>query len=397
MRIATSTSEHSPARTEVTVFGAGQLDTLRFHGGPRRGDLADAVRAFTEALAEFAGRPWAPGTRNPPSAARLQSFQNAAISLFGSLFRHTDPVKEARVRADLDFYLDHPNLGSITFDSDLAGIPLDALHYGSAGSGFDVERFLGSRVPLIHAPRPDKEEREADDAAPSVGLLGSTRVTSVSRRDEASIFAVFEDFGAACTTREDTPLLGLDREPMAVADLASLFRALGQLRSVWHVTSHMESFAGQNYFVLDNGLEVRPDFFSPHQREARPLVGEPLVFLNICASASPGVIADNNFPDNLHLMQAGGVIATHCLVNERYATEFARRFYRHAFSRAPEPAGERLTVAESLHRARRDSLLHDGSVASLCYSFHALDDFALPAAVGDAVATTRGEALHGAA
>lgn len=397
MRIATSTSDHSPARTEVSVFGAGQLDSLRFHGGPLRGALADAVRAFAEGLAEFAGRTWAPEAQDLASAARLQSFQNAAVSLFGNLFRHMDPEKGAKVRADLDFYLDHPNLRSITFDSDLAGIPLDALHYGRAGSGFDVERFLGSRAPLIHAPRPDKEEREADDAAPSVGLLGSTRVTSVSRRDEASIFAVFEDLGAACTTREDTPLLGLDREPMAVADLASLVRALGQLRSVWHVTSHMESFAGQHYFVLDNGLEVRPDFFSPHQKEARPLVGEPLVFLNICASAAPGVIADSNFPDNLHLMQAGGVIATHCLVNERFATEFARRFYRHAFSRAPGMRGERLTVAESLHQARRDSLHRDGSVASLCYSFHALDDFALPGAIEGEVATARGEALHGAA
>ena len=372
------------------------MDTLRFYGGPKRNALAGSVHAFAEALAEFAGRGWSPAAQDPPSAARLQSFQNAAVSLFGLIFRHTDPIKETRVRADLDHYLDHSNLQSITFDSDLAGIPLDALHYGSAGAPFKIDRFLGNRVPLIHAPRPDKEEREADDAVPSVGLLGSTGVKSVSRRDEASIFAVFEELGAACTALEDTPLLGPDEQPMAVADLASLFRVLGQIRSVWHVTSHMECFAGQHYFVLDNGLEVRPDFFSPHQKEARPLVGEPLVFLNICASAAPGIV-DFNFPDNLHLMQAGGVIATHCLVNERYATEFARRFYRLAFSRSSKPSGERLTVAESLHRARRDSLLQDGSVASLCYSFHALDDYTLPALVEGVTAKTRGEALHGAA
>jgi hypothetical protein len=193
----------------------------------------------------------------------------------------------------------------------------------------------------------------------------------VRLRNEDGIFAAFARLKIPDErVHEHTPLRGIDDQVMTVADIRALFRAWGQYRPVWHITSHTEMRAGQPVFVLDNGLEVRADFLS-RQQGAKMLLGQPLIFLNLCAGAQPGIVDDANFPDSLNELGAGGVIATHCLVYDRFATHFAELFYAQALT------GD-TSVGTSLFRARRDSLRNDETLASLCYSFHALDDFALP-------------------
>jgi hypothetical protein len=56
---------------------------------------------------------------------------------------------------------------------------------------------------------------------------------------------------------------------------------------------------------------------------------EPFVFVNACESATLGYLLETaNFPEILLRFRASGVIATACIIPDRFASAFAREFYR---------------------------------------------------------------------
>lgn len=354
--------------TTVHVTGAAPPERLRFNDGPPEEALKGRVEAFSNALSELSGRPWSPAKAPPPSNHELRRFREISESLFSEIFKHSDRDTHRRNREQLETCLDHPNLERIYFDCDIPGIPFDAMYYGDPEEGDGLSRFVGTRAPIVHAPRMETDSVYGAGSE-AIGLLGTRQVTSVAHRGDDSVFAMFKRFKDKCAVEEDTPLRGPNRETMPDANLEALFRTLAQRRSVWHVASHMQMHGSVPAFELDNNLIVRAEHFDSRKPKVRQLIGQPLVFLNLCSSSGTGMVGDPSFADNLLLLKAGGVIGTHSLVNDRFATHFAGRFYEHALS-GP-------SIAESLHRSRLESLAQDQSWASLTYSFHSMDDFTL--------------------
>jgi hypothetical protein len=358
IRIALSTRSGAPTKTVVNVLrGNDDQVTLKFEAGPRRSEIIAESKAFTAELERFAGRPWAPNNPTPPAPDETRTLQNAAAAFFLRIFRHkTDELTVARVN-ELRYFLDHKNLVGINFDSDVAGIPLDSFHYGAPGAAVDLQRFIGARAPIVHAPRADNDYPGGQESDLRIGFLGTNGVQSVRLRNGDGIFAAFERLRIpGDRVHEETPLKDAEGKVMNVADIHALFRTWARYRPIWHITSHTQARAGQPVFVLDNGLEVRADFLN-RQQGAKTLLGQPLMFLNLCAGTQSGIVDNTNFPDSLNELGAGGVIATHCLVHDRFATHFAERFYSHAL------IGD-FSVGKSLFRARRDSLRNDGTLAS---------------------------------
>ncbi len=373
--ISVDVHQSSPTQSSVTAnpCAGGQAERVNFNNGLKKFELERERDGCLSLLSDAASRPW---TAFAQPVDEIATMQRRGRDLFELLFNNTDLAYNAMAHAKLERWLDSPNLRAITVASTLPSFPVEALHYGQVVDGQSVERFVGLRAPTTHLPAVclDPVYDEDEDEA-SIGFLGHSGVPSVGKRDADSVFAMFDGI-AGCRVVEATPLKGTDNVSiMGAADVQALFRAFAKKRSVWHITSHMRNSGGVREFVLDNDLPISARELARHRHKAAYLVGQPLVFLNICDSGVAGAHAANDIAASFTALDAGGVIATHSVINVQFATQFAGRFYAHAFGDS--------SVAESLFEARTDSVREHGNLAALTYFFEAHQDYSLPLAAAD--------------
>lgn len=373
--ISVDVHQSSPTQSSVTAnrCAGGHAERVNFNNGLKKQELERERDSCLSLLNDAASRQWA--AFNQP-LEEIAAMQRRGRDMFELLFNNTDPTYNAMAQAKLERWLDSPNLRAITIASSLQSFPVEALHYGQVLGGQSVQRFIGLRAPTTHLPAVclDPVYDEDEDEA-SIGFLGHSGVPSVGKRDDESVFAMFGGI-SGCRVVEATPLKDTDDiSVMDVADVQALFRAFAKKRSVWHITSHMRSSGGVREFTLDNDLPISARELAKHRQAVAYLVGQPLVFLNICDSGVPGAHAANDLAASFTALDAGGVIATHSVINVQFATRFAGRFYAYAFADS--------SIAESLFKARTDSIREDGNLAALTYFFEAHQDFSLPLAAAD--------------
>jgi len=282
-------------------------------------------------------------------------------------------------------FLRSPLLQQLIVDSvaDIRGLTLDIFHVGGQKieSGVEpLEEFLGLLVPIVYGPMGDIGDGRSPQSESSVGVLGCSRILPTISSGRAT--QELERLKVEGRIREvviHTPLRDRGKNILTAADEHALFYVMEmETRGVWHIASHLECPGGVPMFELDNNATISANHFG--DPACPPFIGQPLVFLNLCRSASQLVRAGLTLPDLLIEKEAFGVIAPNFLVDEQFASEFSNSFYRELFG------SDRITTVGRSLVAARIATWRQGYSAGLGYLLHAQEDFvAVDAPLGDAL------------
>jgi hypothetical protein len=282
-------------------------------------------------------------------------------------------------------FLRSPFLQQIIVDSiaDIRGLTLDVFHLGGKKieSGVEpLEEFLGFLVPIVYGPMGDIGDGRSPQSESSVGVLGCSRILATIGSGRAT--KELDRLKVEGRIRDvviHTPLKDRAKNVLTAADEYALFYLMEvETRGVWHIASHLECPGGVPMFELDNNATISATHFG--DPACPPFIGQPLVFLNLCRSASQLVSAGLTLPDLLIEKEAFGVIAPNFLVDEQFASDFSNIFYRELFG-----VDSVTTVGQSLVTARI-AIWRQGFSAGLGYLLHAQEDFvALDATLDDSL------------
>ncbi|WHZ29341.1 MAG: hypothetical protein OJF51_004143 [Nitrospira sp.] len=155
-----------------------------------------------------------------------------------------------------------------------------------------------------------------------------------------------------------------------------------------HCTSPDEGGASQASLCLTGGtdrIEIPLEWIIAKQAWGFRL--EPLVFLNACESATPTAKFQTiSFPTGMLDFGAGSVVATACVVPDRFAAAFAREFYKRLLlletqqtvqqgqAVASASAGLQINISEALLQTRLYFFDTYDNPLGLAYGLYAVSD-----------------------
>ncbi|MCA9994777.1 MAG: CHAT domain-containing protein, partial [Anaerolineales bacterium] len=163
---------------------------------------------------------------------------------------------------------------------------------------------------------------------------------------------------------------------LSTDDLLDYFSDAQFLFGIVHFACHCEHPSGTSATESYLSLTAREATVELHLEELIALAGEgfrqhPFVFLNACESSTAGYsMQTSNFPTDLLNFGAGSVIATACVIPDRFASAFATEFYRRLLDKERHMQNL-VTLSEVLWETRLHFLREYNNPLGLAYGLYA--------------------------
>lgn len=255
----------------------------------------------------------------------------------------------------------------------------EMLYMGENPEDIRPEFFWGARYPL---GRNQWDAPSRPDIHLGEGLLTAIHEElGCSRREVGQI----DELLAACTGKKLMWLEKLlpEKEMLGFTDIMRVLKENLDYGLI-HFACHCEDFhsegASKAKLLLTIHHQQLPISLRDLIAEPHGFCNDPFFFLNACETQTPAhPLQSLSFPTNLLKLKAGGVIATSCLIPDKFASVFAREFYRRLFQRSSRdqeqeeeelPEERNQYIAEVLMETRRYFLDECKNPLGLAYGLY---------------------------
>jgi hypothetical protein len=199
-----------------------------------------------------------------------------------------------------------------------------------------LKKFWGFRYPIGHT----FELTEAffpEDIYPNVGLLTAIHDgLAHSRHEVESVASQIEPLGLQCHPLDQK----LNEDAFSSKELLRLFTNSDFPYGLIHFACHCENPDGKGVarailFLKANQCEMDLPLRALVNWQKTGFQSQPLVFLNACETkTSRHLLETISFPISFLNFKAGGVIATACIMPDKFAHDFAVEFYKRLVTQA---------------------------------------------------------------